>query len=315
MSITKVILKKIEQYDSIVIFTHESPDFDAIGSQFGLAYSLRGTYPDKKIYTSGETDERYEGIVILDNPPESVLIKSLGIAVDSAATHLLSDQRFTQCPYLIKIDHHIDREPFGDISYVETAMSAACEMVADMIFAHDMFIDTKTAEILMYGLVTDSGRFLYSNVTERSFAIAAKLMSFGINLETIYDHLYDEEISIKRLRGRFMTDFKVTANGVAFMKNNAEFVKNSGIDAFTISRGMVNTMKDIKGIPIWVNFTQDYNGIIVDIRSKGHPVNEIASKYGGGGHRRASGALLATWEEVDAMLADLDYMASQPSGE
>jgi phosphoesterase RecJ-like protein len=309
MSITAEIIKKIEEYDSIVIFTHKSPDFDAIGSQFGLAYSLRGTYPDKKIYTTGETADRYEGLVVLDNPPDDVIKESLAIAVDSAATHLLSDQRFVMSPFLIKIDHHIDREPFGDISYVDTTMSAACEMIADMIFTHGMHMDRPAAEMLMYGLVTDSGRFLYSTVSGRSFKTAERLMSYDIDLQSIYDSLYEEDISVKRLRGRFMTDFMLTENGVAYMKNDEDFVKASGMDAFTISRGMVNTMKDIKGVPIWVNFTQDTDGIIVDIRSKGHPVNEIASKYGGGGHRQAAGAMLDSWEQVDLMIADLDAMA------
>lgn len=309
MNITDGIIKKIKEYDSIVIFTHSSPDFDAIGAQFGLAYSLKGTYPEKKIYTSGETGKRYEGLVTLDNPSDEIIEKSLAIAVDSAATHLLSDQRFSKSPFVIKIDHHIDREPFGDLSYVNTSMSAACEMIAEMIFSHDMYTDLKTAEMLMYGLVTDSGRFLYSSVSGQTFETAARLIGYGIDLDSMYTRLYEEDISIRRLRGRFMTLFEVTENGVAYMKNERKFVEESGIDAFTISRGMVNTMKDLKGVPIWVNFTQDDDGIIVDIRSKGHPVNEIASKYGGGGHRRASGALLKDWEEVDRMLKDLDDMA------
>ena len=310
MKITEQIINKINEYNSIVIFTHKSPDFDAIGSQFGLAYSLRGTFPDKVIYTTGETSEKYEGLVSLDNPSDEIISISLGIAVDSAATHLLSDSRFTLCPFLIKIDHHIDREPFGDISYVDTSMSAACEMVADMIFDHALFMDRNTAEMLMYGLVTDSGRFLYSTVSQRSFKIATRLMEQGIDLESIYTSLYEEDMAIRRLRGSFMSSFKVTENGVAYMKNDEKFVQESGIDAFTISRGMVNTMKDLKGVPIWVNFTQDTDGIIVDIRSKGHPVNEIASKYGGAGHRRASGAMLSSWDEVNLMLADLDEMAA-----
>jgi len=312
MKIIDEIISKIEEFDSIVIFTHKSPDFDAIGSQFGLAYCLRGTYPEKKIYTTGESGERYEGLISLDNPSEDIIRESLAIAVDSAATHLLSDRRYNLSPHVIKIDHHIDREPFGDTSYVDTSMSAACEMIADIIFTEGLYMDRDTAQMLMYGLVTDSGRFLYSTVSGRTFRIAARLMEYDIDLEGIYERLYEEDISVRRLRGRFMTGFMVTENGVAYMKNDREFVMNSGLDAFTISRGMVNTMKDIKGIPIWVNFTQDEDGIIVDIRSKGHPVNEIASKYGGGGHRRASGAKLSTWEEADSMLEDLDLMASKP---
>lgn len=311
MNIIKEIINKIEEYDSIIIFRHKSPDFDAIGSQFGLAYSLRGTYPDKKIFTVGELPESYEGLVSMDNPKDSVFGSSLAIIVDTAPTHLISDERYKLCPFVIKIDHHIDREPYGDISYVDTSQSAACEMIARIIFDNGMYIDKETARMLMFGLVTDSGRFLYSSVSKETFGVAEKLLEFDIDLGKIYERLYQEDISIRRLRGHFMSSFKTTANGVAYMKNDEEFVKKSGIDAFTISRGMVNTMKDIKGIPIWANFTQDYNGIIVDLRSSGLPVNEIASVFGGGGHRRAAGAMLKSWDEVDKMLEALDEMAAR----
>ena len=309
MSIIKNIISKIEEYESIVILRHRSPDFDAIGSQMGLALSLRGSYPDKKIYVTGELPERFEDLVTMDDIDDDTFKESLMIIVDTAAEHLISDTRYKTGRFIIKIDHHIDREPFGDISYVDTSAAAAAEIIASFIFDENLHIDENTAKMLMFGLVTDSGRFLYSSVSHRTFSVAEKLMTFGFNLEKVYQKLYLEDMEVRRLRGHFMSNFKTTPGGVAYMKNDSDFVSSSGLDAFTISRGMVNTMKDIKGISIWANFTQDQDGIIVDLRSSGPPVNEVASQFGGGGHKRAAGAKLKDWDSVDSMLKALEELA------
>ena len=80
------------------------------------------------------------------------------------------------------------------------------------------------------------------------------------------------------------------------------------MDTFSISRGMVNTMADIKGVDIWVNFTETEEGVLCELRSSRYNINPIAVKYGGGGHAKASGASLKNREEAMAMLADLDAM-------
>ena len=78
------------------------------------------------------------------------------------------------------------------------------------------------------------------------------------------------------------------------------------MDTFTISRGMVNTMADIKGVDIWANFTETENGVLCELRSSKYNINPIAVKYGGGGHHKASGATLKDRSEAMAMLQDLD---------
>ena len=86
----------------------------------------------------------------------------------------------------------------------------------------------------------------------------------------------------------------------------AEF-DSYGVDAFTISRGMVNTMGDLRGVEIWVNFTEVEEGkILVEIRSNKHTVQPVAVKYGGGGHAKACGCAVSTKEEAMALLEDLN---------
>ena len=82
----------------------------------------------------------------------------------------------------------------------------------------------------------------------------------------------------------------------------------TGLDTFTVSRAMVNTMADIRGVDIWVNFTETETGVLCELRSSRYNINPIAVKYGGGGHAKASGATVADRETAMAMLADLDEM-------
>jgi phosphoesterase RecJ-like protein len=83
------------------------------------------------------------------------------------------------------------------------------------------------------------------------------------------------------------------------------------MDTFAVSRGMVNTMADIKGVDIWVNFTETENGVLCELRSATKNINPIAVKYGGGGHAKASGAKVADRETAMRMLADLDQLAGE----
>ena len=80
---------------------------------------------------------------------------------------------------------------------------------------------------------------------------------------------------------------------------------------FSISRGMVATMADVKGVDIWVNFTESQDGVLCELRSSRFNINPIAVKYGGGGHQKASGATVPDRDTAMAMLADLDQLQGE----
>ncbi len=88
-----------------------------------------------------------------------------------------------------------------------------------------------------------------------------------------------------------------------------EELKESGSDLFAISRGMVGIMSDIRGVDIWVNFTETENGVLCELRSDKYNINPIAVKYGGGGHKKASGATVKNLDEAMKMLSDLDALS------
>ena len=137
-------------------------------------------------------------------------------------------------------------------------------------------------------------------------------MKYNFNINDIYNNLYMDTLEMVKLRAQFTLKFKLTKKNVAYIKTTQNEMKEIGVDIFSISRNMVNTMAGIKGIDIWVNFTEDEDGsVIAEIRSSKYNINPIAVKYGGGGHKAASGATLKNFDEADKMLEDLNKLTEE----
>ena len=174
-------------------------------------------------------------------------------------------------------------------------------------------INEKAAKSLFTGIVTDSGRFRYDSTSVKTFEIAAKLLSKGFDMQDIYNNLYVEELDNVLLRAKFTLKMKFTEHHVAYIYTTKEECQQETADIFTISRSIVNTMSGIKGIDIWVNFTEDINSdnVFCEIRSSKYNINPIATKYGGGGHMKASGATLANKETAMQLLEELDALIEE----
>ena len=164
---------------------------------------------------------------------------------------------------------------------------------------------------LSRGMVTDSGRFRYDGTTSRTFRLASLLMEHPIDTNELFRDLYADDFQSKRLKATFILKIQFTENRVAYIYTTAEEFAQLNTDTFTVSRGMVNTMADIKGTDIWVNVTETDKGVLCELRSSKYNINPLAVKYGGGGHAKASGATVADRETAMAMLRDLDALIGE----
>jgi phosphoesterase RecJ-like protein len=133
-------------------------------------------------------------------------------------------------------------------------------------------------------------------------------MKTKFDTSSIYSNLYADELDFIKLRAKFVLKIETTPYRVAYIYTTLEEAKSYGADNFTLSRGMVNTMGDIRGIDTWVNFTETEDGVLCEIRSNKFNINPIAVKYGGGGHAKASGATLKDKTEAMLLLADLNSL-------
>lgn len=303
-------LKLISDYPVIVIHRHTNPDGDALGSQIGLKHILRANFPEKTIYTVGDAAGRYAFMAdsTMDTIPDSAYDGALAIILDTSARKLISDDRYVRAEKTLRMDHHIFCEKIADVEVVDTGCESCCGLIADFCQTTGLTLPPEAAIALYTGMVTDSGRFRFDSVSARTFRAAAFLMQHPIDTVEMYRNLYANDYEQMKLRAQFVLKVQFTAHNVAYIYTPRAEAERYDTDTFSISRGMVSTMSDIRGVDIWVNFTETENGVLCELRSSRFNINPIAVKYGGGGHAKASGATVRDHAEAMAMLADLDKM-------
>ena len=307
----EAIKKLIEQYPRIILHRHKNPDGDALGAQLGLKRILMENYPDKEIFAVGDMTPRYTFMVTtpIDAIEDSAYAGSLAILLDSATPPLICDDRYTLAAATARIDHHIFCEKFTDEEVIDTSFESCCGMITAFAMESGWQVSADAAKSLYTGMITDSGRFRYDCTSAQTFHLASFLIERPFNTADIYRELYSDDISMIQLRAKYTLKINTTPEGVAYIYTPIEEAREYGVDMFTLSRGMVNVMSEIRGIHSWVNFTESEEGVLCEIRSNLYNINPIATKYGGGGHQKASGATLKNKEEAMALLEDLKSLS------
>lgn len=306
------IYDKIKKADTIIIHRHSRPDGDALGSQLGLKEAIKSTFPEKSVFVVGDESERLKWMGKMDDIQDDIYNDALVIVVDSGAEKLICDDRYKKGKYLIKIDHHIPQGDYGDLMLVDTSFESCAGIIADFVINTALQLNDRAASLLFTGIVTDSGRFRYSSTTSRTFQIVSKLYEYNINTEYIYNKIYTEKLENVKLRAELVSKFQITEYGVAYLVNTKEDIEKYNIGIFDISRGMVNIMSGIEEVKIWVNFSEDINNdIYVEIRSSGLNVNQVATKFGGGGHLQASGCTIKEKSQIWDIINELNNVVKE----
>lgn len=303
----------IKKYDVIVIHRHTNPDGDAMGSQIGLKKLIEHNFPDKRVYAVGDDPRRFSFMdgSKMDEISDDVYDGALAIVLDTSAKSLISDDRYNLADLRVRIDHHIFVEDIAEIDIDDTSFESCCGLVTYLAREWGLEVPVDAAKALFTGLVTDSGRFRYDSTTPRTFDLASFLLSKGFSATSIYNELYQDEFKNVKLRAEFVTAIRFTAHNVAYIYSDLARVAETGMEAPAVSRGMVNCMGEIKGVDVWVNFTECEQGVLCEIRSKNRNINQIAVAHGGGGHLKASGATLKDKQEAMTVLDELDELAEK----
>ncbi len=307
------ILSLISKYQRIIIHRHKNPDGDAIGSQVGLKHLILANFSEKEVFCVGDSPKRYSFIEDSDPDeiPDSTYDGALAIILDLSAPELVSDERYRLAEACARIDHHNFIAPIAETEVVNTSYESCCGLIAELAIEAGWKLPSVAAHALYTGMVTDSGRFRYDSTTADTHRRAAFLMQNGLDTVSIYSSLYSDELKSIQLRASFTMKINALPCGVAYIYTTLDEFKATGESAFTVSRGMVGTMSDLRGIDIWANFTETDDGVLCELRSSRYNINPIATKYGGGGHNKASGATLKSREEAMQMLEDLKALTSE----
>ncbi len=306
------VWNKIKAYDSIVIFGHVNPDGDCYGSQIGLRQAIKDNFKEKDVYAVGSGFPRLAPLLgELDCVEDEVIARSLAIVVDTSNRDRVEDQRFRQALDVIKIDHHIAQEHFGNPELLETERVSCTELLTEMLLDNSATISTEAAQGLFLGLITDSGRFLYQPIRPETYFLAGKLVETGFDCQKLYDALYEVDEKLLRLKGYIYSHYRKTEKNIAYLVLPKEDLKALDVD-FNLAASQVNSIANIKGCPAWVFFSESESGIVrVEFRSKDLNVQECAAKFGGGGHLHASGCRLDALEDYRCVLEVLDRAVAE----
>jgi len=310
--IKKTILEKIRAYPRIFLFRHVRNDGDCVGATKGLKAMIQKTWPEKEVYLIDDQTSAYLEFMGPEDAPvaEELYADALGIVLDTASEARISNKNYTRCKEVIKIDHHIPLEQYGDYQWVEEERSSCCEMIVDLYatFPEELVMDTEAATHLYTGMVTDSGRFKYDGVSGETLRNAAILLDKGVNTELLYARLYLEAYEYLKFKAHIYNRMQITENGVAYIYIDKAMQEEFGLTLEQAS-ACVGNLDKIRGSICWIAFIEngdEAGSIRVRLRSRFVHINQIAEKYRGGGHACASGATVYGAEEVQALLRDAD---------
>ncbi|WP_159722453.1 DHH family phosphoesterase [Enterococcus sp. CSURQ0835] len=309
MDIQTAIMEMIKQYDRIIIHRHKRPDPDALGSQCGLAEILRASFPQKEIYQVGGPVEGLEFLATMDVIDAKLYQGALVIVTDTANSPRISDDRYALGEKLIKIDHHPNDEPYGDLVYVDTKTSSCSEIIAD--FANnqaELKLTAEAARLLYGGIVGDTGRFLYPSTSAHTLRVAADLLTYDFDAPKLNREIEQIPMKVAKLSGYVYEHLEGSPSGAAKV-----ILPTALLEEFEVVDSETSALVPLPGVIdevlAWALFVEQPEGYFrVRLRSKGPVINELAKKHHGGGHPLASGANASDLNEVAVIFNELQAL-------
>lgn len=310
MNIYKQIFKVIKKYDTIVIARHIGADPDALGSQFALKEIILKTFPNKKVYAVGNPASRFKFFGNNEKIDNIDTTKGLLIVLDTPDIKRIDGVSLNNFEYVIKMDHHPIIDKYANIELIDEDSCSTSQLILEFIFNNKIEINKEIGEKLYLGIVGDTDRFLHDYTSSKTFSLVSRLLEeTNIDFTSLYKVLYQRPISEIRFEGYIYQNLILTENGVAYIKITDRKLKEFGVDS-AAAGNMINDLKFVNEIIVWLFLTEDIksNLIRANIRSVGPYINDVATKFGGGGHKYASGVKLKTWDDSDKLINELDEL-------
>lgn len=313
-NVYRKIYRQIKRYNTIVIARHIGADPDALGSQFALRELIKLKFPKKEVYAIGNPSNRFKFMGNLDKIDNDIdYSNTLLIVLDTPDIKRIDGVELDKYKNIVKIDHHPKVDEYANIEVVDENSSSSCQLILEFIFANWLPITKEMAKNIYLGIVSDTGRFMHGYTTSRTFELVNKMIKkTKLDFTSLYESLYMRPLAEIRFQGYIYENMEVTDNGTAYINLTEDLLKEYEVDSASAGN-IINELKCVDEILIWVFFSEDRksNMIRANIRSRGPAINSIASIYGGGGHKLASGARLVSWDQAKNLVHDLDEIAKK----
>jgi bifunctional oligoribonuclease and PAP phosphatase NrnA len=293
-------IEAIHQAQNIVICCHVNPDGDTLGSMVALGLGLQSLGKSVTMLSS----DGVPAIYAFMKPLEHVQITTdrrdfdLAIVVDAGEVSRTGKNAEVALatPLLMDIDHHVTANVFGDIRLLDGTASATAEIIYDLLGELKIPLTTPIAELLLCGILTDTGSFRYKSTTQRTMQIGGDLIAHGAVPDVIFENVYENKtLAAQKILGKVLDALQVSENGLIAWSHvtQADFVALGATDSDT--EGGVNAVRAVQGVLVAMFFREMANGKIrISLRAKDPvggqiDVSKVAAQFNGGGHRLASG--------------------------
>lgn len=319
----KQIIKEIKKAEKIALFHHIHPDGDSISCSYGLALALKKKFPNKEIVFVADKNE------IIKSFPEWELKSDFMVTkIDSSFLAIIGDaavskriayyEEFDKASKKIVFDHHklpLTPDFKHDLYWREDNFIASAMQANILVKALKVKLNEEIAYSLMFGLVTDSGHFSYSANDSKVVEIYASLLKY-ISKDKMIKFFNAGKIRTKEnfeLLQQVLSSVKYSKH-TSYVFFDKKFVEKYGRENI---KEKVNSIGNIEGYPMWMMVvereekTEEGYAFDVSLRSNGPSILDVATKYGGGGHEKASGCKLKKKTELVAILKDLDEVMKQ----
>lgn len=323
----QAILAAIRANDRFVVATHENPDGDALGSLLAAHLALRHLGKDSLMYLAGEVPLPHEYVFMpLEEikrgkpPPEAA--GRVVLALDCANERRLGpDAGLLECARLVlDVDHHHDNTRFGDVNLIVPDASSTGEILHGLLRQLGVPLTREIAQALYIAIVTDTGRFQYSNTTPKALRLAAELVDAGADVGVVFAHVY-ESVPFPKLKllGRALESARAYEDGrlVIAVLERRDFADAGAVEPF--AEGIIDTVRKAEGAELVALIreppTMDGPTRRISLRTTAPDidVSVIARKGGGGGHRQAAGFSSEDPVEEIAEFIHREYVAQASS--
>jgi phosphoesterase RecJ-like protein len=292
----------LRSHERFIVVGHENPDGDAIGSLLGAALGLRALGKDAVMYLAGTVpmpaEYRFLGLseVLRDLPAD--LEDRVLLAVDCANERRIAEGReaISRSRFVVDVDHHHDNSRFGDVNLVVPDASSTAEVIRDVLRELEADLTPQIAEALYVGLVTDTGRFQYTNTTPKALRLAAELVEAGADVHGIFQHVYETvQFAKLKLLARALDRAQLFDGGrlvVSYLLRD-DFAEVGAEEPF--SEGIIDHLRAVEGSEMVALIREppreEGPTRRISLRSSHDEidVSAIARKRGGGGHPQAAG--------------------------
>jgi bifunctional oligoribonuclease and PAP phosphatase NrnA len=302
------ICEAIRSRQRFVISSHARPDGDSIGSQLAMAFALRALGKHVEVVNQ---DAAPPPLMAFPGVPAIQVAERVIGEFDAAIVMECSELKRTGVEgldrfFVINIDHHPGNAEYGAINWFDGTAAACAEMVFDVIRALDVPLSVEIATHIYVGILTDTGSFHYSSISSRTFDICRQLVDAGVDPPKVARSIFDSNtLGRLKLFGAVLSSIELEHGGrLAVVCVDRAMAAASG-GTYDDTEGLINLPLTVREIQAAIFLKEiDKNDYRVSMRSKGDiDLCAVAKKFGGGGHKNASGcSLTGDYDEVRARI-------------